>query len=919
MLRCWKSRIFLSVLLSLCGVGSAVAQSAAAPLRHFEIPSQSLHLALGQFARQSGMQVSVDAPTVDGLMSWPLSGEFTVDQALNTLLTGTGLQWYLSDDATVVLQSTAVDGMTLLPKLKVESGVDIAAEDAPYRAAESSSVITSEQIARFRGTSVGDIFQGTPGVLVGENRNSGGLDINIRGMQGQSRVPVLIDGARQETTVYRGYAGVASRSYVDPDLIGGIDISKGPVMDADGAGATGGVVSMRTLSVDDIITTDKDWGLRLRGSLMSNSSRPPSAGTAAGVNGTGMVYRVDCASPGLCEGEHALPESFGEPSGMDRPGLLDFRSWAGSLALAKRFETVDVVIAYAQRDQGNYYTGKDGPIPDVELQYRELPFYTEVTALREGISRFRGEERVVNSNNKSKSLLLKSDIYLPDDQLWTLSYQRYDSEYGELMPSQLIWLEKIRQTESSTVTADTYTSRYQWSPGNRDWLNLRANLWHTHTRSLNRSYSEDIYESFNSPEPKAETYDRYGLDLSNEMTWQGWGEHLLSYGVSAQWEDIDTPIPAEDLENPLANAAFGRIGERDELAAFLNWQWQPWEELTLNSGIRYLRVETEDHKPIVPQGEMQCVYDATGECVEEVYMESIYCVDRDGDGECDPISYRTRNSGSAPVFSVSWEPWLNGVQFYLRHAEALRMPSLFEATQGWSVKPALDVALRPEHATNREAGVNVLRRDVLFEADRLALKLARFRNLTEDYLTRTSPNVWEEGNEMFVMRNIDSVELHGTELSVEYDQGRFYGSVAGTKYDHIEVCHYGSYRRERCNDYGVANSYFNNMIPPEWHATVTLGARLFKKRLDTGLRLTYMGQRTPTPPFNDDTARGFNSPVPWHAYRLVDLYASWQHSEQLSVDFNIDNATDQYYLDALSLGMVPAPGRTARLSLTWSF
>ena len=78
-------------------------------------------------------------------------------------------------------------------------------------------------------------------------------------------------------------------------------------------------------------------------------------------------------------------------------------------------------------------------------------------------------------------------------------------------------------------------------------------------------------------------------------------------------------------------------------------------------------------------------------------------------------------------------------------------------------------------------------------------------------------------------------------------------------------------------------------------------------------------QRTPTPPFNDDTARGFNSPVPWHAYRLVDLYASWQHSEQLSVDFNIDNATDQYYLDALSLGMVPAPGRTARLSLTWSF
>lgn len=59
---------------------------------------------------------------------------------------------------------------------------------------------------------MGDIFQGMPGVLIGENRNSGGLDVNLRGMQGQNRVPVLVDGARQETTVYRGYAGVASRS-----------------------------------------------------------------------------------------------------------------------------------------------------------------------------------------------------------------------------------------------------------------------------------------------------------------------------------------------------------------------------------------------------------------------------------------------------------------------------------------------------------------------------------------------------------------------------------------------------------------------------------------------------------------------------------------------------------------------------------
>ncbi len=104
------------------------------------------------------------------------------------------------------------------------------------------------------------MFKGTTGVLVAENRNSGGLNINIRGMQGQGRVPVLVDGARQETTVYRGYAGVTSRSYVDPDLIGGVEIDKGPTMGASGTGAIGGLVSMHTLNADDIAKPGNDWG-----------------------------------------------------------------------------------------------------------------------------------------------------------------------------------------------------------------------------------------------------------------------------------------------------------------------------------------------------------------------------------------------------------------------------------------------------------------------------------------------------------------------------------------------------------------------------------------------------------------------------------------------------------------------------------
>jgi len=59
--------------------------------------------------------------------------------------------------------------------------------------------------------------------------------------------------------------------------------------------------------------------------------------------------------------------------------------------------------------------------------------------------------------------------------------------------------------------------------------------------------------------------------------------------------------------------------------------------------------------------------------------------------------------------------------------------------------------------------------------------------------------------------------------------------------------------------------------------------------------------------------------VLWQSYQLLDLYANYKFNQTASMDFTIDNLTDRYYLDALSLGLVPAPGRTARLSLTLQF
>lgn len=73
-----------------------------------------------------------------------------------------------------------------------------------------SEFLDRQQIARFRGTANGDAFSGISGVQVNSLRNeAGAIDIGIRGVQGEGRVPIVIDGSLQSSHTFRGYQGKA--------------------------------------------------------------------------------------------------------------------------------------------------------------------------------------------------------------------------------------------------------------------------------------------------------------------------------------------------------------------------------------------------------------------------------------------------------------------------------------------------------------------------------------------------------------------------------------------------------------------------------------------------------------------------------------------------------------------------------------
>ena len=834
-----------------------MAQAAAPASQNFNIPAQPLGEAMNDFGQQSRMQVSMDAAAVRGVNSPGVSGSMAPVQALSRLLAGTGFTYRITGNLVTLERAPQAGGAIQLGAVRVEGATGAGAvsgisgmatvegleggdpANAPYRTAGTSSYISHEDIQRFRGSSNGDFLSSIPGVLNGENRNSGALDINIRGMQGQGRVPIVIDGAMQESTVYRGYAGMAGRTYLDPDLIGGVSIEKGPSAAADASGAVGGIVRARTLNVGDIVAPGGTYGFVIRGGMTGNNVKAPPGVTLGG--------------------EEPAVRNF------DRPDFLDLRGGNLSVAYGYRSDLFDVVAAVVRRRSGNYYSGGEGISPD---------------AWKGGANRFSYDEQVLNTSHDNTSVLLRTVIRPAEGHALDLSYMRYETEHGEMKPSQLMYGDTPRQT-TSDIGVDTWTARYRYNPTSA-LIDFKADLWLTEIESfvidpVRLDYGDFIY---NGDMFSATASQRRGVTLSNTSRFSGpAGELAIAYGgafdmekfgYSDDWARLNEQYPGRSWDTT-------REGWRRQYSAFVAATYKPAPWATVELAGRYTDNVVQDRK-------------AGTSWVQGGVIN------------------RDENSGWAPVFSAIIEP-MRGLQVYGRYAEALRFPSPFEGTEGFSGSVNPYTNLRPEHAHNTEIGVNYQAFGLLGDDDMLQAKFGWFHNDVTDYITLgserlTAPN--GNSTDILVRTNIPRVSLKGYEYSVRYDRGWLYGEVSGTEYIDITSCSRPTPGQSDWCEPGMAatnQSWFVNHVPPRRVNSVTLGGRLFNEKLELGARYSKV-EREP-------------------AYEVVDLFGSYAINERTSLNLTVNNLTDRYYVDALSLGegvaVLPSPGRTLSFNLVTRF
>lgn len=191
-----------SLALLLASTFSLAAPAVLAAEYH--IAAGSLERALNQFGRESGALISYGSQLTQGLQSPGLQGEYALDQGLEALLRGSGLQARQEGANAFSLQPVAAPAASAPIELGASTVVgDWLAEaqaDNVFDHPGARDVIRREQFERSGASSPREVLNRIPGVNAPDTSGTGGHDLalnfGIRGLNPRlaSRSTVLMDG-----------------------------------------------------------------------------------------------------------------------------------------------------------------------------------------------------------------------------------------------------------------------------------------------------------------------------------------------------------------------------------------------------------------------------------------------------------------------------------------------------------------------------------------------------------------------------------------------------------------------------------------------------------------------------------------------------------------------------------------------------
>ncbi|WP_353171433.1 TonB-dependent receptor [Acinetobacter rudis] len=584
--------------------------------RSYNIPAGSLATVLNTFAQQSDTTIAIDANQLKGMSSSGLAGQYDLEDGFQTILAATAFRavkvgnGYIlkpaeqSDHTAAFSQSQPIhspinENIIRLEPITLYGTVsrDVKGQNEVYDADISSVYAGKEQIERYKGAQPADLFKGMVSVYSGDARNSGALDPSIRGIQGPGRVPVTIDGTEQALTVWRGYNGVNNRNYIDPNLIGGLQVIKGPSLTRNVNSGVGGAVVISTLAVDDVLKDGKNFGGEIKVETSNNAvkARKPQLLTGQSIydNPNYPSIGTDFWGNPMFE-PYYDPSLFKEARQHKENNVFSGDDVATRIALAGRTDKFELLAAYAYRNKGNHFAGSRGTEyynnPSQE-RFNYVPYLAKV---------YPGGTEVPNTSLRTESYLVKAAWKPTDDQRLEFGYRDTSVINGEILPSRIAWDSLVQdktgvpQWPLSEIASKAYNLEYKYQPERSNLIDFYGNVWRTETKS--HTYSSGGFPNdtnsnlgifINSAAANSDN-TREGLTLSNKFKLHP----TLGLTVGASWQK--EKLESDDIyKDPYTTGTFmsfkmaPRAGRREEKEFNLNFDYKPVSWLSLNAGARY--------------------------------------------------------------------------------------------------------------------------------------------------------------------------------------------------------------------------------------------------------------------------------------------------------------------------------------------
>ncbi|WON73447.1 TonB-dependent siderophore receptor [Nitrosospira sp. Is2] len=230
---------------------AVLAQSGSATsatVQAYSIPAGPMESALNDFVRQTGLKLSFDAAEVKGIATQGVTGNFTAQDGLSRLLSGSGLEAVTEPGGYVIRKPTVAGTQpAVLPAVQVAAtpitgptdgymatkSFSATRTDTPLRdVPQSITVVTKDLIRDQNMLSMGDVVRYVPGV--GISQGEGNRDAVIfRG--NNSTGDFYVDGLRDDVQYFRDLYNIER-----------VDVLKGANGMIFGRGGGGGVINRVT-------------------------------------------------------------------------------------------------------------------------------------------------------------------------------------------------------------------------------------------------------------------------------------------------------------------------------------------------------------------------------------------------------------------------------------------------------------------------------------------------------------------------------------------------------------------------------------------------------------------------------------------------------------------------------------------------